>query len=102
MMSMAEAAEAGMPECFSGEFALLERSGQLPPSSYPVFPDYGSDAYDPYMDDRYEPDHDEEPLPEEPTEPVEELKLMPLGREGHHPWCDVDHAPVLEHCPPPF
>lgn len=95
-ITMEEARELGVPECFSAEFAFLEHTGQLPPYAGPVEPDWGSDAYDLY-DEPYEPGRHAEPLPE-----PEELKVMPTGREGHEPWCDVDHAAVREHCPPPF
>ena len=107
-ITMAEARELRVPECFSDEYAFLERTGQLPPYAGPVEPDWGSDAYDPYMDERYDdeptepPGWSEEPDPEWVREPPEELKVMPTGREGHHPWCDIDHAPEPEHCPPPF
>lgn len=100
-ITIEEAREMGAPECFSAEFAFLERSGQLPPYAGPVEPDWGSDAYDPYMDERWE-----EPVVSfvkaVPVAVPEPLKLMPTGRAGHEPWCDVDHGPVREHCPPPF
>ncbi|QDN94971.1 hypothetical protein FNV58_01165 (plasmid) [Streptomyces sp. RLB1-9] len=102
-ITMADAADLGVPECFSDEFAFLERTGQLPPYAGPVERDWGSDAYDPYMDDRFE-----EPVvrldkfvPVPVAEP-EPLKVMPTGRPGHESWCDIDHGSVREHCPPPF
>lgn len=110
-ITMADAEELGVPSCFSAEFAFLERTGSLPPYAGPVEPDWGSDAYDPFGDEpSYEPDREEpseppgwpEPDPEWVREPPEELKVMPTGREGHHPWCDIDHSPEPEHCPPPF
>jgi hypothetical protein len=102
-ITIEEAVELGVPECFSDEFAFLERSGQLPLYAGPVERDWGSDAYDPYMDERFE-----EPVvrldkyvPVPVTQP-EPLKVMPTGRPDHEPWCDIDHGPVREHCPPPF
>ncbi|MGA5598353.1 hypothetical protein ACPCSE_29385 [Streptomyces cellulosae] len=107
-----DAREMGVPECFSEEFAYQERTGTLPPYAGPVERDWGSDAYDPFGDEpSWGPDHEEpseppdfgeSPDPEWVREPPEELKVMPTGREGHHPWCDVDHAPEPDHCPPPF
>jgi len=106
-ITMEEAAELGVPECFSAEYAFHERNGTLPPYAGPVEPDWGSDAAYLYDDDPYDeptepPGWSEEPDPEWVREPPEELKIMPTGREGHEPWCSVDHGPVREQCPPPF
>lgn len=102
-ITMDQARELGAPECFSAEFAFLERTGQLPPYAGPVSPDWGSDAYDPYMYERYEePGVCLDKFERLPVVEPEPLKIMPTGRAGHEPWCDVDHGPVREHCPPPF
>lgn len=103
LIFMADAREAGAPECFSEEFAFLERNGTLAPYAGPVEPDWGSDAAYLYDDEPSEPPGwSEEPDPEWVREPPEELKAMPTGRPGHETWCDIDHQPVREHCPPPF
>lgn len=71
-ITMADAEELGVPVCFSEEYAFHERNGTLPPYSGPVYPDYGSDAYDLYND---EPDtdmpSDYPPATLPPVEPVE-------------------------------
>lgn len=107
MITMADAEEAGAPACFSEEYAFHERNGTLAPYSGPVYPDYNREDYDYFPDEQDDPSEppgwsEEEPDPEWVREPPEELKVMPTGRAGHETWCDIDHTPVREHCPPPF
>lgn len=71
-ITMAEAAELGVPECFSDEYAFHERNGTLPPYSGPVYPDYGSDAYT--YDDDYDYFGDESDYPPAPPPPVSLVK----------------------------
>jgi hypothetical protein len=78
-LTMAESAELGVPECFSAEYAFLEHTGALPPYSGPVFPDYGSDAYDLGDDDpRGFPDGFPENL-QRPASLEELQELYPAG-----------------------
>lgn len=61
-LTMADAADAGAPECFSEEFAYLERTGGLVDSG-PGVPAYDPDPDDYYYDDRddYEPSEPDDP-----------------------------------------
>jgi hypothetical protein len=107
---MQEAREMGAPECFSEEYAFLERTGGLPPYAGPVEPDWGSDASYLYDDEPTEPPGwSEEPDPEwvrepEPCQgPARTFEFLGLpGRwRAHEGGCWDLHVPS-ESCPPPF
>lgn len=98
-ISMEDAREMGVPECFSEEYAYHERHGTLPPYSGPVYPDYGSDAAYLYDDpDDYGPPP--EPAPCQGPPPAFTFLGMPPPYRQHEPWCwERAHT---DDCPPPF
>lgn len=65
-ITMADADELGVPACFSEEYAYYERNGMPLPCGGPVYPDYGSDAYDPFGDEPW-PESDYPPAPPPPV-----------------------------------
>lgn len=95
-ITMQEAEEMGAPACFSEEYAFHERNGTLPPYSGPVYPDYGSDAYDHY-------DDPEPPQPCQGPPPAFADLGMPPAWHPHDAGCWDLHARTAdETCPPPF
>ena len=98
-VTIADAHEMGVPECFSEEYAYHERNGTLPPYSGPAYPDYYQEEVD-YFDPR---DTDTGP-PRPPCEgpPTHAFLGMPAPWHPHEPWCWDHHAPDADGCPPPF
>lgn len=87
-ITMQDAREMGVPECFSEEYAFLERTGQLPPYAGPVERDWGSDAYDLFGDERWEPSEPSDFAAQPDPEWVREPDPEPASRPGHtDPWC---------------
>jgi hypothetical protein len=103
-ITMEEAADLGVPECFSAEFAFHERNGTLPPYAGPVERDWGSDAYDLYPEPPvYEPHPDEAPERKPCQGPARTFEFlgMPERWRAHEGGCWDLHVPS-ESCPPPF
>ena len=91
-VTIADAHDMGVPECFSEEYAYHERNGTLPPYGGPV------------RDAREDIDWPDPEPPRPPCEgpPTHAFLGMPAPFRPHEPWCWSYHAPDADGCPPPF
>lgn len=98
-ITMAEAGEMGVPECFSLEYAFHERNGSLPPYGGPVTPDHNREDIDDDPMDYSSPAVE----PKRCQGPARTFEFLdyPYPWRAHDPGC-WDLHPAYEQCPPPF
>jgi hypothetical protein len=97
-LTIADAHEMVVPDCFSEEFAYYERHGLPLPCGGPVFLAYHPD---PEYDDPTPP----EPVPCQGPPPAIAFLGLPIPPHPHEAWCydpECSGPECSGPCPPPF